>query len=144
MAGLRPQAPVANDSIVGEGAFRYRMDPSWGEIPDEWEIGDVAAVAVDRSDRVYVFNRGAHPMIVLDRDGRFLRSWGEGVFRRPHGLHLGPDDALYCTDDGDHTVRRCTLDGKVELELGLPGKPAPYMSGEPFPRCTQHGTVTGR
>jgi hypothetical protein len=29
-----------------------------------------------------------------------------------------------------------TLDGKVLLELGVPGKPAPYMSGEPFHRCT--------
>ena len=29
-----------------------------------------------------------------------------------------------------------TLDGKVLLELGVPGKPAPYMSGEPLHRCT--------
>ena len=28
------------------------------------------------------------------------------------------------------------MDGKVLLELGLPGKPAPFMSGEPFHRCT--------
>ena len=40
------------------------------------------AVAVDRQDRVYVFNRGEHPMIVFDREGNFLRSWGEGVFTR--------------------------------------------------------------
>jgi hypothetical protein len=33
-------------------------------------------------------------------------------------------------------VRKVTLDGKVLLELGVPGKPAPYMSGEPFHRCT--------
>jgi hypothetical protein len=43
---------------------------------------------------------------------------------------------LWLTDDGDHTVRQCTLDGKVLLTLGISGKPSPYMSGEPFHRCT--------
>src|SRR5262245_39172678 len=75
-------------------------------------------------------------MIVFDRDGNFLRSWGEGVFRNPHGLHVGPDDMLYCSDDGDHTVRKFTPEGKLLLELGVAGKPAPYMSGDPFHRCT--------
>jgi hypothetical protein len=40
---------------------------------------------VDKSDNVYVFNRGAHPMVVFDRDGNFLRSFGEGLFPRAHG-----------------------------------------------------------
>ncbi len=43
---------------------------------------------------------------------------------------------MFLTDDGGHFVRQVTLDGKVLLELGVPGKPAPYMSGEPFHRCT--------
>ena len=75
-------------------------------------------------------------MIVFDRDGNFLRSWGEGLFPRAHGVFMAPDDTLWLTDDGDHTVRQCTLEGKVLLTLGIPGKPAPYMSGEPFHRCT--------
>jgi DNA-binding beta-propeller fold protein YncE len=49
---------------------------------------------------------------------------------------VAPDDTLWLTDDGDHTVRHCTLDGKLLLTLGIPGKPAPYMSGDPFHRCT--------
>ena len=91
---------------------------------------------MDRNDNVYVFNRGEHPMIVFDRDGNFLRAWGEGMFPRAHGVLMGPDDTIWLTDDGDHTVRQCTLDGKVLLTIGTPGKPAPYMSGEPFHRCT--------
>jgi DNA-binding beta-propeller fold protein YncE len=43
---------------------------------------------------------------------------------------------VWLTDDGDSTVRHCTLDGKVLLEIGIPNKPAPYMSGIPFNRCT--------
>ena len=52
-------------------------------------------------------------MTVFDREGNFLRSWGEGMFVRPHGVHFGPDDTIYCTDDGDHTVRQLTTDGKL-------------------------------
>ena len=122
-------------TVLGQGQLRYEV-VEWGKLPDGWELKDVAAVAVDSKDQVYVFNRGAHPMIVFDRQGNFLRAWGEGLFNRAHGIHIGPDEHLYCTDDGDHTVRKCTLEGKVLLTIGIPSKPAPYMSGEPFNRCT--------
>lgn len=75
-------------------------------------------------------------MIVFDRAGRFLRSWGEGVFKRPHAVHIAPDDSIFCTDDGDHTVRRFRGDGMMLLQIGVPGQPSPYMSGTPFHRCT--------
>ena len=123
-------------TTMGQGQFRYEVLGDWGKLPDGWELNDVAAVAVDKKDQVYIFNRGAHPMIVFDRQGNFLRSWGEGLFKRAHGVHIGPDEHLYCTDDGDHTVRKCTLEGKVVLTIGIPGEPAPYVSGEPFNRCT--------
>jgi DNA-binding beta-propeller fold protein YncE len=122
--------------ILGSGEYRYRVIENWAKLPDGWDLRDVAAVAVDGKDRVYVFNRGEHPMVVLDRDGNFIKSWGEGLFQRAHGLHIDAHDQLWCTDDGDHTVRKCSVDGKVLLTIGIPGKPAPYMSGEPFHRCT--------
>jgi DNA-binding beta-propeller fold protein YncE len=123
-------------ATLGSGSYSYKVVDDWAKLPDGWSFKEVGAVAVDAKDRVYVFNRGEHPMMVFDRDGNFLKSWGEGRFPRAHGLHIGPDETLWCTDDGDHTVRRCTLDGKVLLELGIPGKPAPYMSNQPFHRCT--------
>lgn len=123
-------------SILGSGEHRYRVEENWAKLPEGWEFRDVAAVACDRKDRVYVFNRGEHPMIVFDREGNFLRSWGEGTFPRAHGLHIDAEDNLYLTDDGGHFVRKCTTDGKVLLELGVPGQPAPFMSGKPFHRCT--------
>ena len=33
-------------------------------------------------------------------------------------------------------MRKCSPDGKVLLTIGIPNKPAPFMSGEPFHRCT--------
>src|SRR6476619_7305961 len=64
---------------LGSGEHRYRVVENWAKLPDGWEFKDVAAVAVDSKDRVYVFNRGEHPMIVFDREGNFIRSWGEGL-----------------------------------------------------------------
>ena len=55
---------------------------------------------------------------------------------RDSGITMCPDDTMFCTDDGDHTVRKCTLDGQVLFTLGTSGKPAPFMSGNPFNRCT--------
>ena len=123
-------------TILGSGEHRYRVVENFAKLPDGWSLTDAASVAVDSKDRVYVFNRGDHPMVVLDREGNFITSWGEGLFNRAHGLHIDADDNLYCTDDGDHTVRKCTTDGKVLLTIGIPNKPAPFMSGEPFHRCT--------
>ena len=122
-------------TILGSGEHCYRVVET-GQLPDGWEFTDVAAVAVDSKDRIYVFNRGEHPMMVFDRDGNFLRSWGEGLFSRAHGIHIDTDDNLYCTDDGDHTVRKCTTEGKVLLTIGMPNQPAPFLSGKPFNRCT--------
>lgn len=120
----------------GSGRFTYEVDEAWGQLPAGWQLGDVAGVSVDASDNVYVFHRGPHPMIVFDRAGNVLGSWGDEVFTRPHSTFIAPDQTIYCTDDGDHTVRHCTLDGRVLSTYGTPHQPAPYQSGRPFNRCT--------
>src|SRR5262249_4040090 len=114
-------------AILGTGEHRYRVVENWGKLPDGWQLRDVASVAVDSKDRIYCFNRCEHPMVVFDREGNFITSWGEGLFSRAHGLHIDADDNLYCTDDGDHTVRKCSTSGKVLLTIGIPNKPAPFM-----------------
>ena len=121
---------------LGTAEYTYEVAEGWGKLPDGWSFKEAAAVGVDSKDNVYVFNRGEHPVIVFDREGNFLSSWGEGVFPRAHGVTMGPDDTIFLTDDGDHTMRHCTLDGKVLMTLGISGKPAPFMSGDPFNRCT--------
>jgi hypothetical protein len=71
--------------IVGTGDFKYRIVEDWAKLPDGWSFKEVGAVGVDTKDNVYVFNRGDHPIMVFDRDGNFLRSWGEGQYPRAHG-----------------------------------------------------------
>ena len=116
--------------------MRYRPVVGWGRLPDTWSFVEATSVAVDGRDNVYVFNRGAHPVIVFDREGKFLRAWGEGTFRRPHGVTIGPDDSLWLTDDQHHTIRQFTLEGKLLLTIGDPDTPATLQSGQPFNRPT--------
>jgi sugar lactone lactonase YvrE len=108
---------------VGTQSLTYELVPEWEQLPPGWTHGDVAGVATDSHDRVYVFNRSEHPVIVYNPDGRFLESWGEGVFTRPHGITIH-DDVVYCADDTDHTVRAFTLQGDLLWTLGIPNQPS--------------------
>jgi len=116
--------------------FLFEPIEAWEQLPEDIVLGDVAGIAVDSKDRIYLFNRGAHPVVVMHRDGTFLNAWGQGVFTNPHGAHIGPDDSLYLTDNGDHTVRKFTPEGKLLLQIGVPGQPSPPFSNTPFCRCT--------
>lgn len=104
--------------------FGYEVDDRWAKLPPGWSFTEAVAVATDSRDRVYVFNRGEHPVMVFDRDGTFLNAWGEGLFVRPHGITIGPDDAVYCTDDMGHSVRKFSPDGKLLLSLDVNGIPS--------------------
>jgi sugar lactone lactonase YvrE len=100
--------------------------PDWERIPTGYTHPDVAAVAIDSKDRVFLLCRGDHPVMIYERDGRFVGSWGEGMFTmRTHGITIGPDDSVYCTDDAGHSVRKFTPAGKLLLTLGEnAGKPS--------------------
>ncbi|HUE75674.1 MAG TPA: peptidyl-alpha-hydroxyglycine alpha-amidating lyase family protein [Chloroflexota bacterium] len=133
---------------VGSGDYVYELDEAWGRLPDGWSYVDAVGVVVDGQDQVYVFNRGTHPVIVFDRAGTILGTWGEGVFANAHGLQIGPDGSIYCVDNGDHTVRKFTPDGKLLLTLGTPGQASDtgysgdldtLKPGAPFNRPTNCG-----
>lgn len=118
------QETIRTRAIVGSGEFCYEAQADWAKLPEGWSFVEVAGVATDSQDRVYVFNRGEHPVIVFDRDGNFLRSWGEGLFVHAHGITIGPDDSFYFTDDHGHTVRKYSAEGELLLTLGTPGHPS--------------------
>ena len=120
-------------AIIGEGSFTYEASgDNWGDLPEGWNYKEATAVAVDSKDLVYVFNRGTCPMVVFNPDGSVARTWGDGVFKLPHGVSVGPDDSIYCVDNGDSTVRKFTPEGKLLMTLGTPNSPALKMSGKPF------------
>ena len=125
-----------DSDLLGDGEWQYRMVRDWAQLPDGWAFGDVAGVAVDEQDNVYAFHRGEHPLIVFDREGNFLRAWGEDLFVKAHGIAFGADGCIYCTDEGDHTVRKFDKHGRLLLQIGIPNRPAERFSGKPFNRCT--------
>jgi DNA-binding beta-propeller fold protein YncE len=110
--------------------------PGWGQLPPGWRYVECAGVAVDAKDNVFVFTRGEHPVIVFDRDGCFLRSWGEGLVRRAHAITIDADQSVWLTDDLHHTIRKFTADGTLLLTIGDPDTPSQLQGGKPFNRPT--------
>lgn len=126
---------MAEAVIVGSGDFVYEVETGWGALPAGIELGWVAAVACDQRDRVYVYSRSDLPMIVFDRAGAFVSSWGLEFLEDAHGLFVdGPsadgEQTLWCTERETHCVRRCTTEGKLLMTLGTPHRAG--AEGEPF------------
>ena len=87
--------------IYGEGNFQYRFVEDWIKLPDGMKLLECPGVAVDAEDRVFILTRGEHPIMVFDRDGNFIRSFGEGLFsdNRTHGLYYSPADGTLLAAD---------------------------------------------
>lgn len=119
---------------VGSGKYTYELVEGWAKLPAGWEFKQVAGVAVDKADNVLVFNRSEHPVMVFDRSGKFLESWGEGQFKSAHGLAIAADGSVWLADNGDHTVKHFTADGKHILTIGKVGIEA--EPGFPFRKVT--------
>jgi DNA-binding beta-propeller fold protein YncE len=115
-------------------ALPHRVDPDWPRLPAGWTFQETPGVAVDAREHVYVLHRGEHPIIEFDRDGKFVRSWGDGVFLRAHGLKVDPEGNLWAVDDGGHTVMKMDAGGRVRMILGRKGQAG--ESHETFNRPT--------
>ena len=108
----------------GNDQHTYELVDGWAKLPEDWSFLDVVDIAIDSQERVYVFSRSAHPVTVFDQDGNILASWGERFFQHPHGICIGPDGSVYCTDDELHVVYKFSSDGKLLMTLGNKGQPS--------------------
>lgn len=140
---LFAQTKSGQKITVGSGENVYELAAGWGKLPEGWVFKQVAGVAVDSKDRVYVFNRSEHSVIVFDRDGKFLTTWGTigngpDQFTTAHSAYIDKADNLYLVDGGmttgNHTVRKFALDGKLLMTLGTPGVAG--SDGQPFNQPT--------
>ncbi|MFC1952157.1 peptidyl-alpha-hydroxyglycine alpha-amidating lyase family protein [Chloroflexota bacterium] len=107
----------------GNGKYTYELVDPWAKLPEGETFVDVCGISIDSDDKIYVFNRSKRPMIVFDRAGNELSYWGEGLFNRPHGSCLTPDNHIWVTDDNGHVVYKFTKDGKLVMTLGKKGQP---------------------
>ena len=110
-------------STVGAGKYTYDLVEDWARLPDGWVLGQTAIVT-DSQDRVYLFNRSDHPLIVLDREGNYLTSWGEGVLHDAHGMFIDSEDNLYMPVKNNHVVLKYTREGNLLMTLGTWDQPS--------------------
>jgi sugar lactone lactonase YvrE len=106
-------------------SFRYEVIDGWEKLPPGYVHGNVQGVRIDSQDCVYLVTRRDTRVIVYHRDGTFIRSWGEDIFTPSlHWIEIGPDDSVYISDSGDHTIRKFDREGKQLMVIGTPGLPS--------------------
>ena len=124
----------------------YEVATGWEQLPAGWSFTEVAGVAVDSHDQVYVFCRGEYPLIIFDKDGHFIDAWGKGIFDTPHGIFIDHKDQVHLVDCGDHTIRVYTTKGELLQTIGEPGQASDtgfeldvspvQFAGQPFNKVT--------
>jgi len=92
--------------VLGSGPYTYEATHDWGTLPASIRWGNTHGVAEDAQRNIYVHHTvhatsdSADTIVVFDRDGRFVRSWGRQFRGVAHGLQLrreGRDEFLYLT-----------------------------------------------
>lgn len=109
--------------IYGYGKYQYELIKDWGKsFPAEWGLNSVPGVYIDSQDRVYIMSRNKPPIIVCNKDGEILDSWGEGILERPHGMYIDEDNKIYIVDGEVHVAYVFNQEKKVLMTLGQKGK----------------------
>lgn len=87
----------------------------------------ISAVTTDKRGNIYVIHRPADgdPIVVLDPKGKFIRSWGKGMFKIPHGIRIDPAGNVWTVDSNTSMVYKFTADGKKLLEIAVGDVPDP-------------------
>ena len=112
-------AVIAASNVVPTGpALPYRAVENWAKLPDGWNFGECSGVTVDKNDNVWVFNRGSHPVIEFDRDGKMLQAWNDVPVKSSHGIRLDADGNVWLIDVAGHKVLKMTPSGKLLMHLG--------------------------
>ena len=103
--------------------LRYQVVSNWPELPPGWNLGEAASVTKDSRGHIYVFNRGPHPLLEFETNGKFMREIGEGLVVSAHGVRVDPQDNIWAVDVGGHMVVKFNQQGRVLMVLGRKGFP---------------------
>ncbi len=128
----------------------YKVDADWPkQLPNNWIMGQVGGVAVDKEDHIWVLQRpgsnvkddlglaqvppvsmcciSAPPVLVFDAEGNYLKSWGGpgSGYDWPvseHSIFVDQAGNVWITGNGakDRQAIKFTSDGKPILEIGHP------------------------
>jgi DNA-binding beta-propeller fold protein YncE len=92
-----------------------------------WAIGMVSWVAAGPDGLIYLLQRGeqADPVIVVDRNGKIVRSWGKGIYTTPHAIRVDPQGNIWTTDAASSMVHKFSPQGAKLLAIEVGGQPDP-------------------
>lgn len=93
-------------------------------------LGVISASAADKQGNIYVYHRPKKdtlqdPVVVIDAEGKLLRTFGEGTDPMPHGIEIDPDGNLWTIDANSSMVRKLTPQGEALLEVSADDLPLP-------------------
>ncbi|MBR0092511.1 MAG: hypothetical protein IJP92_12510, partial [Lachnospiraceae bacterium] len=116
---------MASRSVFSQNGIAYELIPEYGNFPKEFEFTMYSDGYCDSEDNLYLFSRDVnHPIIVLDAEGQFVRSFGKGLFKEVHSIFVTKENTLLCTDTALHVVRELSTDGELIRDLGTLGVPS--------------------
>jgi len=110
----------AVESLASAG---YKTVPGFLKLPNDVKLGACSAAAISSKGDLYLFHRGAKPILCFDASGKFLRSWGDDLIGAAHGMRVDGDDNVWVTDTRHHAVFKFNPMGKLLLSLGKIDRP---------------------
>jgi len=92
--------------------------------------GVMSGIDIDSKGNIYVLHRGEVNIAKFDAKGKYIKSWGAGMFKVAHVIKVGPDGNIWTTDNGNHVLRVFTPDGELLRTIGevnVPGNDAKHF-----------------
>jgi hypothetical protein len=105
----------------------FESVPNWLKLPEGFNFGEAAGVALNSKGHVFVYNRGAHTgLYEFDQSGRFLREIGKDLygFVFAHVVRIDKDDNIWCVDEGSNMVMEFNPEGRVIMTIGRRAEPS--------------------
>jgi hypothetical protein len=90
--------------------------------PAGLKMGAPASLAFAANGHLLILTRGAQPFFEFDGNGAFIRTFGDNIFTRAHGVRIDADGNIWATDVGAHVVYKLNPQGQVLLTLGIKGE----------------------
>jgi sugar lactone lactonase YvrE len=119
---------------VAAQSTTYKVDANWARLPAgmTWN-GNTSWIASDGKGQVVVLVRTAPYFRVLNRDGAFVRAFGDdGLFQSAHSVTIDPQGFLWVTDSAAHAVYKFSQEGRLLMTLGKKGVPGDNASRDSF------------
>ena len=111
---------------TGAESLRFELVKGWEVLPPGLTHFDVPSICTDAEDNVYLYCRGDRRVMILEKNGRVIDSWGSPEFGvRPHGAFLSRGGDLFLVDEGEHSVGKYTTSGTLLQQIGPSGTPSP-------------------